>query len=396
LTGERAMARMLSTRKNKPLVGLDVEAGSVAATEVVSNGHVAVTRFGTTPLNPGVFRDGELSDGEALSEALKELFARNKLSRSVRLGLASQRVAMRTLRLPAIDDAKELQTAVRFQAQELIPMPLDQSVLDWQVVGHASGDNGERMLDVVVVAARREPIRGLVAALRGAGLKPVGVDLSAFGMIRALAKGNNVSVGTGAYVDAPGAAAAPYEDRIAEHLGGDGSAAVVAAPDPAPARMFCNLGDVTNVAVSQGSSCLFTRVCPFGIEGIAQRLAERRQLTLDHARQWLVHVGLESPLESVDGDPDTVSAARECLGEGAIRLVDELRLTLESYATQEGGVPVDGVVACGAGTTIPGLVERLQRDLAQRFEVGRPEALAHLDDSAAARLTVSYGLGLEE
>jgi hypothetical protein len=59
-------------------------------------------------------------------------------------------------------------------------------------------------------------------------------------------------------------------------------------------------------------------------------------------------------------------------------------------------VAVDGVVACGAGTTIPGLVERLQRDLAQRFEVGSPQALGHLDEATAARLTVSYGLGLEE
>lgn len=387
---------MLSTRKNKPLVGLDIEAGSVAAAEVSANGHVAVTRFGMLPLGPGVFRDGEVADGEALSSALKELFSRNKLSKSVRLGLASQRMAVRVLRLPSIDDKKELQTAIRFQAQDLIPMPLDQAVLDWQVVGHVAGDNGERMLDVVVVAARREPVRGLVAALRQAGLRPVGVDLSAFGMIRALAGGEYSAVGAGAYVDAPTAGVDPSSDQIAAHLGGEGSAVATATPDPMPARLYCNLGDVTNVAVARGSACLFTRVCPFGIEGIAQRLAERRQLTIEHARQWLSHVGLEAPLDSVEGDPEVISAARDSLAEGATRLVEELRLTLEYYGAQDGAVAVEGVVACGAGTTIPGLVERVQRDLAQRFEVGRPQALGHLDETTAARLTVSYGLGLEE
>jgi type IV pilus assembly protein PilM len=382
---------MLSTGKNKAVVGLDIEAGSVAAAEVASNGHVAVTKFGAMPLPSGVFRDGEVSDGDALSAALKELFTANKLSKSVRLGLASQRVAVRVLRLPSIDDSKELQTAVRFQAQELIPMPLDQAVLDWQVIGHVSGDNGERMLDVVVVAARREPVRGLISALRQAGLRPVGVDLSAFGMIRALANGKHASVGPGTYVDAP------VEHGIPEHLAGEGSAAAaVPGPDPEPARLYCNLGDVTNVAVARGSSCLFTRVCPFGMEGIAQRLAERRQLTLEHGRQWLGHVGLEAPVESVEGDPEIVAAARDSLAEGATRLVDELRLTLEYYRAQEGAVPVDGVVACGSGTTIPGLVERLQRELAHRFEVGRPEALGHLDEATAARLTVSFGLGMEE
>jgi len=76
--------------------------------------------------------------------------------------------------------------------------------------------------------------------------------------------------------------------------------------------------------------------------------------------------------------------------------VDELRLSLEYYGSQEGGAPVDGVVASGPGTTIPGLVECLQRDLGQRFELGRPQALAHLDETTAARLIVPLGLGLEE
>ena len=59
-------------------------------------------------------------------------------------------------------------------------------------------------------------------------------------------------------------------------------------------------------------------------------------------------------------------------------------------------MPIEGIVACGPGTTIPGLTERLQRDLGQRFEVGTPRALAHLDDATAARLTLSFGLALEE
>jgi type IV pilus assembly protein PilM len=386
---------MLSTGKKKAVVGLDVEAGSVAAAEVAENGHVAVTRFGTIGLGPGVFRDGEVTDPSALGEALKELFARHKLSKNVRLGIASQKVAVRTLRLPQIEDHKELETAIRFQAQDQIPMPLDQAVMDWQVVSHSSGADGERMIDVVAVAARREGLSGLMLGLRQAGLRPIGIDLSAFGMIRALSRETYKAVGPGDYVDAPGPGVAAYEERIPGHLGGDGSAAAVAPPEE-PARLYCNLGDVTNLAVARGSACLFTRISPFGIEGIAQKLAERRSLSLDHARQWLTHVGLETPVEGLEGDPDIIAAARESLAEGAGRLVDELRLSLEYYAAQEESVPVDGVVVCGPGTTVPGLTERLQRDLGQRFEIGRPQALAHLDGDTAARLTVSFGLGLEQ
>src|SRR5215218_7425154 len=176
---------MLSTGKKRAVVGLDLEAGSVAAVEVVANGHTAVTKFGMVALPSGVVRDGESSDSEALGEALKELFSRHKLSKNVRLGIASQKVAVRTLQLPAIEDHKELQTAVEFQAQDQVPMPLDQAVLDWQVVGHSLGENGQRLIDVVVVAARRDAFRGVVSATRHAGLRLIGIDLAAFGMIRA-------------------------------------------------------------------------------------------------------------------------------------------------------------------------------------------------------------------
>jgi type IV pilus assembly protein PilM len=385
---------MLSTTKNKAIVGLDLEAGSLAAIELGSNGDSAVAKFGVAPLGGGVFNEGEVSDPEALGDALKELFSNHKLSKTVRLGLASQRVAVRTLRLPLIESPSELETAIRFQAQDHIPMPLEQAVLDWQVVGHSTGENGERQVEVVAVAARRDMLGGLMQAMNRAGLRPVGIDLSAFGMIRALASEAHPPVEPSDFVDAPGYGPPAYEDRIAEHVQGERVVAESAPQEHVPARLYCSLGDVMNLAVARGVTCLFTRVSPFGVVGIAQKLAERRQLTLDHARQWLVHVGMEQTLEGIEGDPETIAAAREALAEGASRLVDELRLSLEYYAAQEGVVPIESMVACGPGTIIPGLVERLQRDLGQPFEIGQPRALAHLDKAEAARLTVSFGLAL--
>jgi type IV pilus assembly protein PilM len=387
---------MFSAKKSKAVVGLDVEAGSIAASEVQQNGHTQVTKFGTMPLGSGTFREGEVADSDALGEALKELFSEHGLSKDVRLGIANQRVAVRSLRLPSIEDEQELETAIRFQAQDHIPMPLEQAVMDWQIVGRSNAEDGSQRVDVVAVAARRDMLATWMEALGKASLKPAGIDLSAFGMVRALAREAYPGVGTGNFVSAPPQGAGAYEARIAAD---EANAAVQPAepvqPQMDPVKLYCNLGDVTNLAVARGSTCLFTRVSSFGVEGIAQKLAERRQLTLEHARQWLVHVGLERPAESVDGDPETVAATRDALVEGAAKLVDELRLSLEFYAAQEGAAPVEGVVVCGPGTTIAGLAERLQRDLGQRFEIGRPSALAHLADAEAARLTLSYGLALE-
>jgi type IV pilus assembly protein PilM len=370
---------MLSSRKNSTVVGLDVEAGSIAASEVTSNGEVRLGSTGIVPLGPGVTREGEVADADALAAALKELFAEHKLARNVRIGIANQRVIVRTMRLPLIEDRDEFEAAIRFQAASEIAMPLDQAVLDWQRLESEPSVTAANKMDVVVVAARRETVAGFSGAIRAAGLKPIGIDVSAFAMIRALASEVPAQVTDPAPVS--------YEDRTA--AGED-------APSPVrPARLYCSLGDVTNLAVARDRSCLFTRVSPFGVEGIAQRLAERRELTLEHARQWLLHVGLDTPVEEIEGDPEILTAARETLEEGAAKLAGEIRLSLDYYGGQEGAVAVEEIVACGPGIAIGGLPERLERELGLALRAVRPAALGHLDDAEAARLTVSYGLGME-
>src|SRR5947209_3664811 len=118
----------------KNLVGLDTEPGYVAAVQG-SGDRVGIERAAYAPLANGVVRDGEVTDVETLSTVLREMFAEHKLGKRVRLGVANQRIVMRTVDLPPITDSKEIASAVRFQAQEHIPMPLDQAVLQHQTLG---------------------------------------------------------------------------------------------------------------------------------------------------------------------------------------------------------------------------------------------------------------------
>lgn len=397
---------MFTTTRQKSTVGLDIEAASIAAAEISVNGVAQVRGYGIEPLPPGVFREGEVLDHEALADALKDLFAKYSLPKRVRLGVANQRVVVRTMSLPDIEDPKQLEAAIRFQAQDEIPMPVDQAVLEWEVVASRTGENGERYVDVVVVAARRDMVMALLEAMRGAGLRPVGIDLSAFAMIRALAGvAPPASPDPTGYIDAPAApepstavdpAAAAAADQGAAHASAVDQVGAGQRQDYAPPRLYCNLGDITNLAVGQGTACRFTRVSTFGMEGIAQRLAERRNLELRHARQWLAHVGLGRPLEEIEGDPQIVAATAEALAEGTSTLAEELRRSLDYYAAQEAAQPVESIVFCGPGTVIPGMVDRLQHDLGYPALLGIPGELAALDPDVRGRLTVSYGLALEE
>ena len=356
------MKMITTSKKPQSIVGLDIETGSIAATEVRAKGSRAVSRTAIAPLEPGVFNEGEVLDSEALSRALKALFGQHKLGKDVRLGIANQRVVVRSLQLPLIEDEKEIDNAVRFRAQDQIPMPLDQAVLDHHVISRGTGPEGERQMEVLAVAARRDMVTSLLEALRKAGLRPVGIDLSAFGMIRALDLTPPIPV--------------------------EGEEGQVQST-----TLYCYLGDITNLAVARGGECLFTRVAPFGMESIAQRVAERAGLPLDDARDAILDVGLEEPLDVFDGD-DSADGTREALEEGGAKLVDELRLSLDFYSAQEGAAAIENIVLCGPGTSVPGLPERIQVGLGLGIEVMAPAALQGIEDEDAARLTVSYGLAI--
>ena len=309
-----------------------------------------------------------VTDPGTLTEALRSLFAEHRLSRRVRLGIANQRVVVRTLRLPAIEDPEELDSAIRFSAQEQIAMPLEQAVIDHRVVGGIGAVEGAPpQIDVMVVAARRDMIAASLKPLRDAGLEPVGVDLSAFGMIRALALGDAT------------AAAAETDSQ-----------------PPASAVLYCNVGDVTNLAVAKGRSCLFTRVSPVGLEDMATGFASRGE---PESRST---PGCGSPTSDSPSPPSrsrvtptVVAKARSALESGATSLLDELRLSLDFYGAQEAAVPVERVVLCGPGSDIPGLAEQMEPTLGIPIAIGRPEALAGLDAASAARLTLPYGLALD-
>jgi type IV pilus assembly protein PilM len=358
----------LGKKKDDSLVGLEIEAGSIAAAEVVANGTTRLSASAIAPLAPGAFRDGEVTDLATVADTLRSLFAEHKLSRRVRLGVANQRVVVRTLRLPAIEDPKELEVAIRSQAHEEIPMPIEQAVLDFRVVGGVPATEGMApQIDVVVVAARRDMIEASLAPLREAGLEPVGVDLSAFGLIRALGD-------------------------PAQPIGDDESAAAPTPPDAA--TLYCNVGDVTNLAIAKGRSCLFTRVSPAGLDGVGANLAAATGLSEEHARMWLSHVGLQGAVEEIEGDPATISQARQALEVGASSVLDEVRLSLDFYGAQEASVPVERVVLGGPGSALTGFSEWMAPVLGLPISVGRPEALSGFDDPIAARLTLPYGLAL--
>jgi type IV pilus assembly protein PilM len=265
------MAFGLGKNTNRGIVGLDLDGQFLAAVQASGDG---VSRAVSADLPPGIISDGEVTDVPALSEALKDFFKTYNLPRRVRLGVSNQQIVVRHLELPRIEDPAELDAAVRFQASEAIAMPLDEVVLDHQVIGETITPEGAARLRIVVVAARESMIARVVDAVRGAGLRPEGIDLNAFALVRALS---------------------------------------LPSDSAESSRVYVHLGGVTNLAIALGSICLFTR--PLSTEWdtdddqIAAALAEEIRLSVDFYMaqpdaRWVGEVVLSGPGSRRDGLAD--------------------------------------------------------------------------------------------
>jgi type IV pilus assembly protein PilM len=432
------------SRSGDGLVGLDIQPGFVAAVKARVNGSVLAERAAARPLDGDTVREGEVVDVDALTDSLRELFSDGALGKRVRVGIANQRTVMRTLDLPPVTDRKELAAAVRFQAQDQVPMPLSNAVIDFHPLGLIDTPGGQRQR-VVLVAAQRDMVERLLKAVRAAGLTPEGVDLSAFALIRSL------------------------HDR---------------ADDEAGRVLYLNVDGLTNLAIAEGTVCRFTRVVGGGVEAMAAELATRREISLADARALLASVDLSVPLlptpsiaepelshvapgpahEAVEagdgheraqdssaasdsshgasatgqldaeaqqqsvsreqheaqersmGYAETISAAqsaveqapaaqeptdadvRSVLENGVRELVGEIRNSLDFHRTQEQGGDVSHVALSGAVLDLPGFPEALQTSLGmevRKQDVGLVDA--GLEGKVSThRLSIAAGLATAE
>lgn len=380
------------SRNGSTLVGLDIQPGYVSAVQARVNGSILVQRAAGAPLPPDTVREGEVIDEHALAETLREMFHDSRLDKRVRVGVANQRTVLRTLEMPPIPDGKELATAVRFQAEDQVPMPLDNAVLDYHALGVVETPAGPRMR-VIVVAAQRDMVERLIAAVRAAGLRPEGVDLSAFALIRSL-------------------------HRASEE-------------EEEPSRvLYLNVGGLTNMAIAEGTVCRFTRVVGGGLESMAAAVAERNSIALVQARDLLAGVDLGEPVVALPSepavasdDPTQVSApgesnafeqqeqeapaapedkpridVRPVLTAGVREIAGEVRNSLDFHRSQGGGGEVSSIVLSGPALQISGFADALQGELGTPVV---PQTVGLVDEAlsgeiAAERLAVAAGLAVEE
>jgi type IV pilus assembly protein PilM len=343
-------------------IGLDISTGSIKVAEVnITRREPVLTNLGIIMLPEGVVREGEIDDAATVSSYLKELWKQNKIGkRRVIVGVSNQKVIVRPMDLPYMPE-DELENAVKYQVQEFIPIPIDDAIVDYEVVDEYMTGEEERMQTILLAAAHRDMITAFIDAVVGAGLSPAAVELKAFAMARSLIK---------------------KEYQFLEE-----------EAEPPGSVCLINIGaGICNICIVKEGTPRFVRMLMRGGDFFTKLLVDHLNISPADA-------------EEIKGGRSTDANSNALLQREIQAFVGEVRRSLEYYISQSQERDLNKVILSGSGSKMINLPLELNRGLRLPIEIGHPlqnvqlgklpytpEELAELEASIA----VSIGLALRD
>jgi type IV pilus assembly protein PilM len=343
-------------------IGLDLGTSAVRAAEVRGTDVPTLVRFGQLALPPGAMSNGEVVDADAVASVLKDLWRRAGFkSKRVHIAVANQNVVVRQVDMPRMSE-EDLGSALGYQVQDYIPIPLEDAILDYVPIEEFTGEDGAEMMRVLAIAAQREMIEQCIGVLTRAGLDVEGVDIAPLAAVRALS--DNVPP--------------VMAERAAEVVVDVGSG-------------------VTNVAVHEHGTPRFVRIVPSGGNDITGALVAELGLTPEEAEVAKTTVEMRA-----GGAPG--AGAEGIVEQRGRAFVDDLRRSIEFYQSQPDAAPIERVLLVGGGARLAGLRERLAEALhltvedgnaLARVQVGEAELTDEQLEQVGIVGAVAVGLALE-
>lgn len=177
---------------NNSFIGLDVGSTAIRLVELRPHGNrPALAGFASVPMPPGLAASDSEADRVRISGMIRQMLKDNRITtKNVVSGLPSGKIFATVITTPKLDGA-QLAKAIRYQAEQYIPMAIDQVKVDHAVVDtSADGQN----IDVLLIAAPTTVVERSVTMLEEAGLEPMALEANGLAVARSLVPPINIAV----------------------------------------------------------------------------------------------------------------------------------------------------------------------------------------------------------
>jgi type IV pilus assembly protein PilM len=167
--------------KKKNVIGIDIGSSSIKLVELIEgkNGF-KLQNLAISSLPPEAIVDGAFMDSVTIIDTIRDLLTTSKVkTKDVVTSVSGHSVIVKKISLPFMTEA-ELEESIRWEAERYIPFDINDVNIDFQTFG-ANPENPE-VMDVVLVAAKKDIINDYVSVIMEAGLNPVIIDIDAFAL----------------------------------------------------------------------------------------------------------------------------------------------------------------------------------------------------------------------
>ena len=348
---------MLFRPSSPPLVGIDISTSSVKLIELAKSGkEYRVESFAAVAMPPNAITDKVIMDVDAAGEAVKKAVKKASPRTKYAAVAVSGQVMTKTIQMPAKLSDKELGEQIELQADQYISQPLEEVAFDYEIMGPSQTDS--ELVDVLLVAARRDSVDKFVAVLEFAGLTAKLVDVEAYALENAC-------------------------KLITYQMVDEGLDRTIALADFGAAT--------TNFSVLHDRKIIYTYNSDFGGKQLTEEIMRHYGLTYEEAGKAKKEGGLPGNYKAEILDPFTEDMAQ------TVNRSMQFFLSSTSEHTH-----LDQIIVCGGCGAIAGATERISEKMGTPTVLGNPfgqmkvssRAKSQLVQNEASGLVVACGLAL--
>lgn len=301
--------------------GLDIGTSAVRAVELKGSGPVkTLHRYGQVPVDKKVAMSDSKAEQQKLAQTVQELLRQTGVgSKNVAIGIPSQRVFTAVFDVERLSPS-ELNNTLKYQADSMIPTPLDESKIDWALLGDSPVDKTK--VEILLSSVPNDFIERRLDILESIGLNVVAFEPDNLALVRSML-----------------------------------------AADSNEAQMVIDIGSTSTdlVIVSNGAPRL-TRSIPTGTEAFVKAATQNLNIDATQAEQFVFKFGLSK--EKLEGQIHQAIISTVDL------LIGEIEKSIKFFQSRYTDVAVRRIIVTGGASTLPELPLYIANKFGVSVEIG--------------------------